>query len=172
MELAYRLATEESPLIQKIRDNVLVAIMPVADPDGRDRSIDWYNRYNINVTDYDQMSGVPYWGKYTKHDDNRDINYAGLANQNFLKWYLDWHPPLFTTCMSRFRSCMPIPGRRRRIRSRSHRLCRAAPCSPTGTWPRWPSTVCPASGSRLRRCVVAGVCRHHGDQPQRSYALL
>ncbi len=94
MELAYRLATEESPLIQKIRDNVIVAIMPVADPDGRDRSIDWYNRYNINVTDYDQMSGVPYWGKYTKHDDNRDINYAGLANQNFLKWYLDWHPPI------------------------------------------------------------------------------
>ena len=94
MELAYRLVTEESPLIQKIRDNVIVAIMPVADPDGRDRSIDWYNRYNINVTDYDQMSGVPYWGKYTKHDDNRDINYAGLANQNFLKWYLDWHPPI------------------------------------------------------------------------------
>ena len=94
MELAYRLVTEESPLMQKIRDNVIVAIMPVADPDGRDRSIDWYNRYNINVTDYDQMSGVPYWGKYTKHDDNRDINYAGLANQNFLKWYLDWHPPI------------------------------------------------------------------------------
>ena len=94
MELAYRLATEESPLIQKIRDNVIVAIMPVADPDGRDRSIDWYNRYNIDVTDYEQMSSVPYWGKYTKHDDNRDINYAGLANQNFLKWYLDWHPPI------------------------------------------------------------------------------
>ncbi len=94
MELAYRLVTEESPLIQKIRDNVLVAIMPVADPDGRDRSIDWYNRYNIDVTDYEQMSSVPYWGKYTKHDDNRDINYAGLANQNFLKWYLDWHPPI------------------------------------------------------------------------------
>ena len=94
MELAYRLVTEDSPLIQQIRDNVIVAIMPVADPDGRDRSIDWYNRYNINVTDYDQMSGVPYWGKYTKHDDNRDINYAGLANQNFLKWYLDWHPPI------------------------------------------------------------------------------
>ncbi len=94
MELAYRLATEDSPLIQKIRDNVIVAIMPVADPDGRDRSIDWYNRYNIDVTDYEQMSSVPYWGKYTKHDDNRDINYAGLANQNFLKWYLDWHPPI------------------------------------------------------------------------------
>jgi hypothetical protein len=95
MELAYRLATEESPLIQKIRANVIVAILPVADPDGRDRSIDWYNRYMIDVTDekvQQSMAGVPYWGKYTKHDDNRDINYAGLANQNFLRWYLDWHP--------------------------------------------------------------------------------
>jgi Zinc carboxypeptidase len=96
MELAYRLATEESPLIQKIRSEVVVAIMPVADPDGRDRSIDWYNRYLIDVTDDNATfeGGVPYWGKYTKHDDNRDINYAGLANQSLLKWYLEWHPPI------------------------------------------------------------------------------
>ena len=96
MELTYRLATEDSPLIKKIRDEVVVAIMPVADPDGRDRSIDWYNRYLIDVTDNNAAfeGGVPYWGKYTKHDDNRDINYAGLANQNLLKWYLDWHPPI------------------------------------------------------------------------------
>ena len=94
MELAYRLATEDSDLIRKIRAEVVVAIMPVADPDGRDRSIDWYFRHNVDVTDYEKMSSVPYWGKYTKHDDNRDINYAGLANQNFLKWYLEWHPPI------------------------------------------------------------------------------
>jgi hypothetical protein len=94
MELAYRLVTEDSPLIQKIRDNVLVAIMPVADPDGRDRSIDWYFAHNVDITNYEKMTGVPYWGKYTKHDDNRDINYAGLANQNFLRWYLEWHPPI------------------------------------------------------------------------------
>src|SRR5580698_427569 len=94
MELAYRLVTEDSPLIESIRSNVIVAIMPVADPDGRDRSIDWYFAHNVDITDYEKMSGVPYWGKYTKHDDNRDINYAGLANQNFLRWYLDWHPPI------------------------------------------------------------------------------
>jgi hypothetical protein len=94
MELAYRLVTEDSPLIQKIRSEVIVAIMPVADPDGRDRSIDWYFAHNVDVTNYEKMSGVPYWGKYTKHDDNRDINYAGMANQNFLRWYLDWHPPI------------------------------------------------------------------------------
>ena len=95
MELAYRLATEDSELIQKIRENVVVAIFPAADPDGRDRNIDWYNRYLIDNTDeHAEIPSVPYWGKYTRHDDNRDINYAGLANQNLLKWYLDWHPPV------------------------------------------------------------------------------
>ena len=42
MELAYRLVTETSPLIQQIRDNVIVSITPVADPDGRDRNVDWF----------------------------------------------------------------------------------------------------------------------------------
>jgi hypothetical protein len=62
MELTYRLATEDSPLIQKIRDEVVVAILPVADPDGRDRNIDWYNKYMIDVTDDNGSfaGGVPY----------------------------------------------------------------------------------------------------------------
>jgi hypothetical protein len=94
MELAYRLTTEDSPLIEKIRQNVIVAIMPVADPDGRDRSIDWYYAHNVDITDYSKMSSVPYWGKYIMHDNNRDINYSAMANQNFLRWYLQWHPPI------------------------------------------------------------------------------
>jgi hypothetical protein len=42
--LAYRLVTETSPLIKQIRDNVIVSITPVADPDGRDRNVDWFYR--------------------------------------------------------------------------------------------------------------------------------
>jgi hypothetical protein len=42
MELCYRLATETSPLVKQIRDNVIVSITPVADPDGRDRNLDWF----------------------------------------------------------------------------------------------------------------------------------
>jgi zinc carboxypeptidase len=42
MELCYRIATETSPLISQIRDNVIVSITPVADPDGRDRNVDWF----------------------------------------------------------------------------------------------------------------------------------
>jgi hypothetical protein len=42
MELTYRLATETSPLIKQIRENVIVSVTPVADPDGRDRNVDWF----------------------------------------------------------------------------------------------------------------------------------
>ncbi|HYW30238.1 MAG TPA: M14 family zinc carboxypeptidase [Gemmatimonas sp.] len=42
MELVYRLATETSPVITGIRNNVYVSITPVADADGRDRNVDWF----------------------------------------------------------------------------------------------------------------------------------
>ncbi len=94
-ELAYRLVTEDSPLIKKIRDNVIVSITPVSDPDGRDRYLDWYYRYKINETDENsQLPGPPYWGKYIFHDNNRDINYSQLTMQTLLGWYLQWHPPI------------------------------------------------------------------------------
>src|SRR5436189_6385252 len=40
MELAYRLAVDESPAIRKIRDNVIFLITPVLEVDGRDRHVD------------------------------------------------------------------------------------------------------------------------------------
>src|SRR5262245_25863794 len=95
MELAYRLAVEDSPMINTIRDNVIVTITPVAEPDGRDRYVDWYYRYKIDEkTEDDSMGGPPYWGKYIFHDNNRDINYSQVTMRNLLNWYLQWHPPI------------------------------------------------------------------------------
>src|SRR5215469_17587526 len=42
MELAYRLAVEESPFIQKIRRDSIVMITPVVEVDGHDRMVDVY----------------------------------------------------------------------------------------------------------------------------------
>jgi hypothetical protein len=95
MELAYRLVTEDSPLIGQIRDNVIVGINPATDPDGRDRYTDWYLRNKIDDTDdLNPVPGAPYWGKYIFHDNNRDINYTGLSARNLLGFYLQWHPPV------------------------------------------------------------------------------
>src|SRR3954470_22473309 len=49
MELVYRLATETSPLVKQIRDNVIVSVTPAAEPDGRDRTIDWFYQ-NLSAT--------------------------------------------------------------------------------------------------------------------------
>jgi len=95
MELAYRLAVEDSPITNAIRDNVIVSITPAADPDGRDRYVDWYYRYKTEEkTEEDSMGGPPYWGKYIFHDNNRDINYSQVTMRNLLNWYLQWHPPI------------------------------------------------------------------------------
>lgn len=93
MELAYRLVADESPLFTQIRDNVIVSIIPAADPDGRDRFVDWYYHHKINDTSEDSaFGGPPYWGKYIFHDNNRDINASQITSREILEWYLQWHP--------------------------------------------------------------------------------
>lgn len=95
MELAYRLAVEDSPLVKQIRDNVIVTITPVADPDGRDRYVDWYYRHLIDVDDENaRVAGPPYWGKYVLHDNNRDINYSQVTMRALLDWYMKWKAPI------------------------------------------------------------------------------
>src|SRR5213075_3282091 len=40
MELAYRLAVEDTPFIRQIRDSVITLITPVTELDGRDKQVD------------------------------------------------------------------------------------------------------------------------------------
>ncbi len=117
MELAYRLVTETSPLIKQIRDNVIVSITPVADPDGRDRNVDWFyserERQQSGTTQSaapaqppstgsssDSGRGgrggpsLPYWGKYVFHDNNRDINLSQVSMRALVDWYFTAHPPI------------------------------------------------------------------------------
>jgi hypothetical protein len=95
MELAYRLAVEEAPLYDQIRRNVIVMMIVTAEPDGRDRYVDWYYRYRTTQEkENDGFPGPPYWGKYVYHDNNRDINYSQVTMRNWLTFYLQWHPPI------------------------------------------------------------------------------
>ena len=155
MELVYRLATETSPLITKIRDNVYVSVTPAAEPDGRDRNVDWFYhgldmkaRYGpadsaaradsiradslradsaaaanrgargrrgrggnggrgaaatepatVAATAFrgrggNLEGGLPYWGKYVFHDNNRDINLSQVEMRAITDWYFTAHPPI------------------------------------------------------------------------------
>jgi hypothetical protein len=97
MELAYRLAVSEEPYIQRIRENVIVSIIPTTDIDGRDRYLDWYFAYKIDepYEGGENYGGPPYWGKYVFHDNNRDINYGVDTLRTYLNWYLHWVPPIW-----------------------------------------------------------------------------
>jgi hypothetical protein len=112
MELAYRLVTETSPLLNRIRDNVIVSITPAAEPDGRDRNVDWFyhgldfeaanppkpDSAAVTATPFGGRGGgvgqLPYWGKYVFHDNNRDINLSQMSMRAITDWYFTAHPPI------------------------------------------------------------------------------
>jgi hypothetical protein len=91
MELAYRLAVEDTPLIQNIRKNSVFLITPIVEVDGHDRMVDWAN-YRKTYPDKPQPDLV-YWGHYVQHDNNRDSIAMGLKlSQVMMKEFLEWHP--------------------------------------------------------------------------------
>ena len=69
-ELAYRVATEETAEMQKIRDNVIFMLMPNINPDGLDIVAQWYQRYL--GTPYETSNPPVLYHHYVGHDDNRD----------------------------------------------------------------------------------------------------
>ncbi len=95
MELAHRLAVSEAPYVREIRDRLIVLINPVAEPDGRDRMVDWFYRHLKGKTDYENLPPIspPYWGKYVCHDNNRDGVQRKLALTRATQdAYMKWHP--------------------------------------------------------------------------------
>jgi Zinc carboxypeptidase len=93
MELAYRLAVEESPFIQAIRKHVIVLITPVLEVDGRDMMVDTYNYRKANPGK--NAPGLVFWGKYVAHDNNRDgLGMALALSRNQMKTFLEYHPAI------------------------------------------------------------------------------
>jgi zinc carboxypeptidase len=89
MELAYRLAVDESPYIKEIRDGVVTLITPVVEVDGRDRMVDIYKWHLSHPNDF--YPSLIYWGKYVAHDNNRDAMGVTLKlTENVLNTYATW----------------------------------------------------------------------------------
>jgi hypothetical protein len=95
MELAYRIAVSDQPMIQAIRHNVILLINPVSEPDGRDRFVEWFYRYLKGRTDYENLPPMspPYWGHYVYHDNNRDTHQKALETTRAVhRMFYDYHP--------------------------------------------------------------------------------
>jgi len=91
MELAYRLAVEETPLVREIRRNVVTLLTPVLEVDGRDRMVDLW-RYRQAHPELPTPPLV-YWGHYVAHDNNRDqIGMTLKLSQNVTETYFRFHP--------------------------------------------------------------------------------
>jgi hypothetical protein len=91
MELAYRLAVEDTPFIQKIRKDSIVMLTPIVEVDGHDRMVDIYMRRKKHPED--PPYPLVWWGHYVAHDNNRDSMGMSLAlSRNMLKTFLEWHP--------------------------------------------------------------------------------
>ncbi|MDZ7771256.1 MAG: M14 family metallopeptidase [Balneolaceae bacterium] len=91
-ELAWKVATEETPEMQRIRDKVVTLIMPVMNPDGLEIVRDWYNQ---TLDTPWQDSGPPWlYQKYVGHDNNRDWfmnNMVETQNVNRVLYH-EWYP--------------------------------------------------------------------------------
>ena len=91
MELAYRLAVDNSPYVKAIRDQMVTLITPVVEVDGRNRAVDIYNWHLANPNS--NWPSLIYWGKYVAHDNNRDaIGLSLKLTRNVLNTYLSWKP--------------------------------------------------------------------------------
>jgi Zinc carboxypeptidase len=89
MELAYRLAVDESAYIKTIRDNMVTLITPIVEVDGRDRMVDVYKWHLANPGK--NWPSLIYWGHYVAHDNNRDaIGLSLKLTRNVLNTFLGW----------------------------------------------------------------------------------
>lgn len=94
MELAYRLAVDESPFIKTIRDNAIILITPVLEVDGREKMVD-ISMAKRKDPEASFPSRLLYWGKYVAHDNNRDNLALSLdLSKHIMETFLEFHPQI------------------------------------------------------------------------------
>ena len=93
-ELAYRVATEETSEMQKIRDNVIFMLMPNINPDGLDIVARWYEQHL--GTPYETSNPPVLYHYYVGHDDNRDwfMNTQPETRAVTRMLFNEWYPQI------------------------------------------------------------------------------
>ena len=94
-DFAYKLLTSDEPLIERIRENVVLVLFPCANPDGQIMTVDWYNEYL--GTEFEGCSMPWLYHKYVGHDNNRDALTltqveTQIMNRVILK---EWYPQAY-----------------------------------------------------------------------------
>ena len=95
VELVHRLATDDSPQVKKILDNVIFVLVPSLNPDGQIMVTDWFNK---NVGTSYAPSPIPYlYHPYVGHDNNRDMYMFTQKESQYTAQLLwrDWFPSVW-----------------------------------------------------------------------------
>ena len=92
--LAYRVVTEDSAEMEKIRDNVILLLMPSMNPDGLDIVADWY-RKNLE-TPFETSRPPELYHHYVGHDNNRDWFMNNMPESRAVTGvlYREWFPQI------------------------------------------------------------------------------
>ncbi len=94
-ELAYVLATDNTPAIKHILDNVIFLLVPSWNPDGNILVVDWYRK---NVGTQYETSPMPWlYHHYVGHDNNRDAFMHTQIETRYVNniLYHEWFPQIF-----------------------------------------------------------------------------
>jgi hypothetical protein len=92
--LAYHMATDESPETRRIRDDVILILMPQMNPDGHQIVVDWYRRQR--GTPFETTSPPVVYHEYVGHDINRDWFMITQEETKHVSrvLYEGWHPQI------------------------------------------------------------------------------
>ena len=96
LESAYRLATGDTPFdADEVLDDVIVLLIPVANPDGQLMITDWYREHLGTKNEGGPMPWL--YHHYAGHDNNRDGIANNLAETRAVSrvlWH-DWFPQIY-----------------------------------------------------------------------------
>jgi hypothetical protein len=93
--LGYTMATDQSPSVRRILDNVILLLIPSWNPDGNILTTDWYRQ---NVGTPFESSPMPWlYHYYVGHDNNRDAFMNTQIETRYVNriLYREWFPQLF-----------------------------------------------------------------------------
>ena len=94
MEMIHELASSEDPLVQRIRRELMVLIVPCMNPDGLDTVNEWY--METVGTEAEGTRPLELYHPYAGHDNNRDGFFNNLVETSM--WsevlYHDWLPQM------------------------------------------------------------------------------
>jgi len=93
-ELLYRLATEETDEMNKIRENIIILLCPTLNPDGQDIVANWY-RQQVG-SPWETTSPPVLYQKYVGHDNNRDWFMNNMVETRNVTeiLYNQWYPQI------------------------------------------------------------------------------